>query len=1213
MHHRMKKKPFLLNVIRRWALLLLIALAVILFAAYTTNTIKESKSRERQIRAQYLERQRQIIKSEVVSFTKLIENEMEKTFQEARTHVKVRVLAAHSMAQNIYDQNIGRRTKIEIQKIIIDALRPIRLDQGGGYYFISNFNGTIKLFADRPDQESISLLESQDTHGRYVIKDMIDIVRSDGEGFYSYHWTKPGHQGDDFKKIAFVKRFQPFDWLIGTGVYLDDLESSMQKAILQYTKTRRFGPNDGGYVFVYELLDIRDGNNFATVYANPNLPDDTGKLITDDYTDAKGKPFRKEFLTGIQENGECYVDYWYKKIDDPEPSPKTSFFKLAGNGRFIVAAGLYLDDVEDQILLMQADLKNQRQQFFLIICSVFIAAVFIVFLLAILLNKKLENDFQIFSDFFKLAAASSQFIDREKVKFFELDQLASFANTMLSQKAKTEDFLKKTQGRLTQAQEMAKVGHYIFDVKKNVWSNSPEVDNIFGIDHHFKKDISSWLQIVHPDFQGSMSSYLEDHVLTQQHPFNMEYKIVDQRTGQEKWVHGLGDLKFDENYDPIEMFGTIQDITARKQIDEALKASEEKYQSLFQNAQVALYRIRLSDSKLLEINERYAKMAGYSNIKNCMAEFTPADSWVNPNGPIEFLRILQKHGSVNDYETEIVRRDGRRIWTSFSATIYPAQGFLEGSVVDITERKQAEDDLRKSEERLNGIVDSMADWTWELDAEGRYLYCSKKVEKVLGYSPGEMIGKTPFDFMAPDEAKKIRKAFHQVAARKKPITDLENWNICKDGREICLLTNGVPIINGNGELLGFRGVDKNITESKQADKKRKELEDQLQQAQKMESIGTLAGGIAHDFNNILSGILGYSQLAMAHMDTPEKAIRHIEQILKGTQRATDLTKQILTFSRQSEYQKQPFKIYLEVKEALKLIRSTIPSTIEIKTRIDSKNRVLADPIKIHQVIMNLCTNAYHSMRKTGGCLTVSLTDADFSNAEVKDKNMAPGEYIKLEVSDTGHGMDKQTLEKAFEPYFTTKKKGDGTGLGLALVQSIVEEHDGFLKVHTAVGKGTRFYLYFPVVREAIKNTGLESRQRRELTGSEKIMIIDDEDQVRESCKEFLEDYGYQVQTFSNGIDALEIFKQNPAEIELIITDMTMPGITGDKLATELLKIKPDVPVVLCTGFSENMSKAKAVELGIREYIQKPILHEDLVVLIRNILDENDDSWQFDPK
>ena len=398
-------------------------------------------------------------------------------------------------------------------------------------------------------------------------------------------------------------------------------------------------------------------------------------------------------------------------------------------------------------------------------------------------------------------------------------------------------------------------------------------------------------------------------------------------------------------------------------------------------------------------------------------------------------------------------------------------------------------------------------------------------------------------------------------------------------------------------------MDKDITKGKQADKKRKELEAQLNQTQKMEAIGTLAGGIAHDFNNILSGILAYSQLANTHIKTPEKAAGHIEQIIIGAKRAADLTKQILTLSRQGEYQKQSFRIYLEIKEALKLLRSSIPSTIEIKTRLDSKKRVLADPTKIHQLVMNLCTNAYHSMRKTGGELTVSLTDAQVSDPHFsKGKKWVPGEYIKLEVSDTGHGMDKKTLKKAFEPYFTTKKKGDGTGFGLALVQAIVEEHDAYMEVVSEPGKGTCFSIYFPIVREEIKKRSPKIEKEYHLTGNEKIMVVDDEDSIRNSCKEHLEDNGYQVKTFSNGIKALEEFKTRPFQFDLVITDMTMPGLTGDKLAKEILKIQPAIPIVLCTGFNENSSQTAALELGIRQIVQKPIMDHDLLLLIRRYLD-----------
>ncbi|WP_022665753.1 cache domain-containing protein [Desulfospira joergensenii] len=1027
------------------------------------------------MRGEYLEKQRQRIKSEVIRVANTIDYEMDKVFQEAKTRVKARVSVGHAIAQNLYNQNQERMPEKNIQKIIIDSLRPIRLGQGEAYYFINGLDGISKLFADRPDQEGLSFSDKQDTRGQYVLKDMIKIVKSKGEGFYSYHWTKPGHQGNDFKKIAYVKLFKPFDWFIGTGIYLDDLESAMQKTISHYVETHRFGPNKEGYVFVYELLDIHGGKNFARVYANPNLPNDTGKTISDDYKDAKGKPFRKEFLKGLRQNGECFVDYWYKKIDDPEPQPKTSFFKLAGNGRFIAAAGVYLEDVENQILLMQTQLKSQLRQSFLIIASFFIAVILIVLLLTRLLNKRLKNDFQLFAKFFKLAAGSSLFIDREKVKFSELDQLAESANKMLSQKAEAEKALRLTQ--------------FIFD-----------------------------------------------------------------------------------------------------------------------KASIGIFHIG-SDARILNANGQAAKSLGYTVDELSNMTVFDINPTLNPGDFDPIWQTLCQNGD-NNFETVHLHKNGTIFPVEVTSNLieYNGKQFSISFVQDITERKQVEEALRKSKERLGGIVETMADWIWEVDSGGRYIYCSKRVEKILGYSPEEMMGKTPFDFMAPDEAEKIGKAFEKIVARKEPIKDLENWNISKNGRQICLLTNGVPVIGETGELLGFRGVDKDITEQKQADKKRKELEAQLQQTQKMEAIGTLAGGIAHDFNNILSGILGYSQLAQTHLENPEKARTHIEQIIKGGQRATELTRQILTFSRQSEYQKLPFRIYLEIKEALKLLRSTIPSTIEIKSRLDSKKLVLADPIKIHQVIMNLCTNAYHAMRKTGGYLTVSLMDLEISDSILlKDKKGIAGEYVKLEVSDTGHGMDEKTLGRAFDPYFTTKKKGDGTGLGLALVQAIVEEHDGFLEVFSEPGKGTSFYLYFPIVREGIETTLPKIEDESQLSGNETIMVVDDEDFIRQSGKELLEDHGYRVETFDNGMEALEAFKAGPNEFDLIITDMTMPGITGDRLSAEILKIKPDIPIILCTGFSENISQAKALELGIRLFIQKPILNQDLVVLVRRILDKNEDG------
>jgi len=385
---------------------------------------------------------------------------------------------------------------------------------------------------------------------------------------------------------------------------------------------------------------------------------------------------------------------------------------------------------------------------------------------------------------------------------------------------------------------------------------------------------------------------------------------------------------------------------------------------------------------------------------------------------------------------------------------------------------------------------------------------------------------------------------------------------------------------------------------------RKQLEMQLYQSRKMEAIGTLAGGIAHDFNNILSGIFSFSQLALRHIDNPERARKDIGYISQGSQRAADLIQQILTFSRKTEYQKQTIELYDVVKEALKLLRSSIPATIEIQDNVDSKARVLADPTQMHQVIMNLCTNAYHAMRKKGGVLIVELNEVEVSEQEMQaDVNLLPGAYLKLVVSDTGCGMENNILEKVFDPYFTTKETGKGTGFGLALVQAIVEEHDGYVKAFSIPEMGSSFSVYLPILEQTIDTYSAVPDVWSLVGGTETIMVVDDEEAIRESIRELLEDCGYTAASFENGVKAFQEFEKDPDRFDLIITDMTMPRMAGDELAIKILNVRKGMPIILCTGYSENITEAKTIEIGIRRYFQKPISNEHLTLLIREVLDE----------
>jgi len=384
---------------------------------------------------------------------------------------------------------------------------------------------------------------------------------------------------------------------------------------------------------------------------------------------------------------------------------------------------------------------------------------------------------------------------------------------------------------------------------------------------------------------------------------------------------------------------------------------------------------------------------------------------------------------------------------------------------------------------------------------------------------------------------------------------------------------------------------------------RTKLEIRLQQAQKMEAIGTLAGGIAHDFNNILSGIFGYAHLAEMHIHEHEKIKRYLGQMVTGAQRASALVQQILTFSRQADQQKLPMSVFVIIEEALKLLRSSIPTSIEIKKDIVSKAWIMADSTQIHQVIMNLCTNAYQAMGDTRGVLTLGLHEITVSDQHrVSDLDMPHGRYLKLEISDTGHGMEENILSRIFDPYFTTKEVGKGTGLGLATIDGIVKNHNGFIKVSSKVGEGSTFQVYLSVLEGGELAAGSEDNKKELAMGTEKIMLVDDEVDILDTIKVILVRQGYEVMTFTNGESALKEFIKDPDQFDLIITDMAMPRMTGDKLSHEILKIRAEIPIVMCTGYHENFTREKAVRTGIKKYLQKPIMGKDLLEIIRDLLD-----------
>jgi signal transduction histidine kinase/CheY-like chemotaxis protein len=395
-----------------------------------------------------------------------------------------------------------------------------------------------------------------------------------------------------------------------------------------------------------------------------------------------------------------------------------------------------------------------------------------------------------------------------------------------------------------------------------------------------------------------------------------------------------------------------------------------------------------------------------------------------------------------------------------------------------------------------------------------------------------------------------------------------------------------------------------ISEIKRMEREREGLEARLIQAHKMEALGTLASGIAHDFNNILGAILGFSEMSL--LSAPEGSMlrRNLGRVIDAAQRATDLVRQILTFSRQSEQEKKPVLLGTIAKETLRMLRATLPATIEVQPRLETEAPVLADPTQMHQVILNLCTNAGQAMRAHGGRLDLKLTEVTLgADSQAIPPDLTPGPYVLLSVSDTGNGIAPEILPRIFDPFFTTKDKGEGTGMGLAVVHGIVRGHQGTVLVDSLPGQGSTFNVYLPRL-EPLAAGKDETGPGKTLVGRrERILFVDDEEPLVELATQVLTRLGYEVVGRTSSPAALDLFRENPDRFDLVITDYTMPRMTGADLAREILALRPSLPVILCTGYSEDMTPDLAADIGVRTYLNKPVPLAELSQAIRRILED----------
>ncbi len=639
-----------------------------------------------------------------------------------------------------------------------------------------------------------------------------------------------------------------------------------------------------------------------------------------------------------------------------------------------------------------------------------------------------------------------------------------------------------------------------------------------------------------------------------------------------------------------QLLTVIEDMTEHKRAEDVLRESEGKFRDLAEKSMVGIYLIQ--DDLFKYVNGEFAAIFGYGieeitgrlGLKSFIySEDLPlVEEAVNKriSGELKSLR----------YEFRIVRKNGeiRHAAVYSSRTFYQGEPAVIGTVLDITEGRKAEEELR----RLSTAIEQAAEEIMITDPEGVIQYVNPAFERITGHSRGEVIGQTPrilkSDIQGPAFYESLWNTIKGGNIWSGRIT-----NRRKDGKLIQEDGTISPLLNSAGELTGYVSLKRDITEMIK-------METQLRQGQKMEAIGTLAGGIAHDFNNILGAMMGYAELA--RFKTKDVAIHpYLEQLLKACDRARDLVRQILTFSRQREQEKKPITVTPIVTEVMKLLRSSLPSTIEIRQRYTNRyDTVLADPTQIHQVLMNLCTNAVHSMREGEGVLDVSLRQVEIlADNRAYNPALKAGAYLQLIVSDTGKGIDPAIKDKIFDPFFTTKNTGEGTGLGLSVVYGIVKDHGGAIAVESKPGEGATFTISLPLIDAAEEREGRESAVIPKGRGS--ILLVDDEEPLASLGQDMLASLGYEVAVSLSSRDALETFRAHPERFDLVITDMTMPNMTGADLAREMLKIRPEIPIIMTTGFSERINEGEAKKIGIRKFIMKPVSLPSLAQAVKQLM------------
>jgi PAS domain S-box-containing protein len=794
----------------------------------------------------------------------------------------------------------------------------------------------------------------------------------------------------------------------------------------------------------------------------------------------------------------------------------------------------------------------------------------------------------------------------------------------ITKRKRAEEALMESQQQLADIIDFLPDATFVIDREGKVIAWNRAIEEMMGVSAAAMLGKGGYEYAV--PFHGERRPILIDLVLEPCEQIEAKYLTIERKGGVlagksyipdirgcEAYLSGTASALYDSRGNVVGAVESIRDVTLQKQAEDALMESQQQLADIIDFLPDATFVID-REGKIIAWNRAMEEMTGISATAVLgKGDYEYSLPFYGERRPILIDLVFKPCGQTETKYSTLERKDtalegetylkdlrgGEAYLFGTASALYDSRGNIIGaieSIRNITERKLMEKAIAEAEAKYRDIFENSVTGIYQITMDGRFLSVNTSTAHILGYDTPEELLSEVNDFRQFYVHPERRSELLRLIEERGSVRDFEVEFFRKDKSLVWVSLNVRAVRNSTGKIAYMEGGVSDITDGKL-------LRARLDQAQKMEAIGTLAGGIAHDFNNILTPIIGYTELSLNMVPENDRLSHNMRQILLSANRARDLVKQILTFSRKTEQEQKPVQVSLIVKEVLKLLRPSLPSTIDIRQAIHGDavdSTTMADPTQIHQVLMNLCTNAAHAMRSKGGTLSITLENVEVGpHAEGGPPDMEPGAYLSLSVVDTGDGMDEAVRRRIFDPYFTTKGPNEGTGLGLAVVYGIVKSLSGTITVSSKPGKGSAFFMYFPRTKTIPAPPAQMSRLLP--TGHGMILVVDDEKFIVDMVKEMLGTLGYETVSRYSSTDALEAFRARPGSFDLVITDMTMPNMTGIDLAKEIFIIRPHIPLILCTGFSEKVDEDKIKLLGIKALLMKPVSMRDLAIAVNRIL------------